>query len=220
MEPTEATPRPRTERQDEILDRALELARQGGLGSLTMRRIAERIGFSDAALYRHFPTKQALLLALAERLESLFLGQVRRIVADPTLDARRRLEAMLTHHVRMIIETDGLPLLIVAEAAASGDEVVAGRMAGVMRAYLEILRGVLRELPRAGRSEARSEVPAESGAGEVPAEQQALLLVGLPAALAIQRRLLREGGLDVAAAQHLARTLIARLFGTAGSAED
>lgn len=206
MEPLPPRPAPRTTRQDEILDRALELTRQGGLARLTMRRIAERIGFSDAAMYRHFPTKQALLLALAERLESAFLGEMRRIVTDPELDARRRLEAMLAHHVRMIIETDGLPLLIVAEAAASGDEVVADRMAAVMRAYLEILRSVLRELP--------------ARPGGPPPEDEALLLVGLPAALAIQRRLLREGGPDVAAAQRLARTLIVRLFGEAGPVED
>jgi len=206
MEPVTPIPTPRTTRQDEILDRALELARQGGLASLTMRRIAERIGFTDAALYRHFPTKQALLLALAERLEMALLGEVRRILEQPGLDARQRLEAILSHHVRVILETDGLPLLIVAEAASSGDVVVAERMARVLRSYLGILTALVQELP--------------PRPGAPPPEQEALLLVGLPAALAIQRRLLHEGGLDIAAAQRLARTLISRLAGDGRRAEE
>lgn len=199
MEPLPSIPAPRTTRQDEILDRALELARQGGLARLTMRRIAERIGFTDAAMYRHFPTKQALLLALADRLEGALLGEVRRILDQPGLDARQRLEAILSHHVRVILETDGLPLLIVAEAASTGDDVVAERMARVLRSYLGIVTRLVGELP--------------TRPGAPPAGQEALVLLGLPAALAIQRRLLHEGGVEIEVAQRLARTLIARLVG-------
>ena len=49
------------DRQDEILDRTIELLREAGLAGLTMKKVAERVGFTEPAIYRHFPNKQALL---------------------------------------------------------------------------------------------------------------------------------------------------------------
>ena len=54
----------RTPRQEELLDLALALTREVGLAGLTVRKLAERAGFTEAALYRHFHNKQALLLAM------------------------------------------------------------------------------------------------------------------------------------------------------------
>jgi hypothetical protein len=48
---------PSPERHEQILDRASELATEAGLGQVTMKRIAARVGFSEAAIYRHFPTR-------------------------------------------------------------------------------------------------------------------------------------------------------------------
>ena len=47
----------RTKRQDEILDIALNLLADGGVKNLTMKRIAESIGVSEPAVYRHFKNK-------------------------------------------------------------------------------------------------------------------------------------------------------------------
>jgi AcrR family transcriptional regulator len=68
-------------RQEQILDRTVDLVAKGGLASLTMKRIAEQVGFSEAAIYRHFPTKQRLLLGVMDRLERLLLDPIRAIAA-------------------------------------------------------------------------------------------------------------------------------------------
>jgi AcrR family transcriptional regulator len=47
-----------------ILDAARELFAVEGIGSVTMRRIADRLEYTPGALYRHFPDKAALLQAL------------------------------------------------------------------------------------------------------------------------------------------------------------
>lgn len=49
---------------------ALSLVDQEGLDSLTMRRIAAELGFETMALYRHFPSKAALLDHLVEAILS------------------------------------------------------------------------------------------------------------------------------------------------------
>ena len=51
----------RTKRQDEILDIALNLLADGGVKNLTMKRIAESIGVSEPAVYRHFKNKTEIV---------------------------------------------------------------------------------------------------------------------------------------------------------------
>lgn len=49
-----------------LLSGALELLAEGGTDALTMRAVAERVGVSSAAPYRHFTDKRDMLAALAE----------------------------------------------------------------------------------------------------------------------------------------------------------
>jgi len=39
-----------------------------GIGALSLRKLAERVGVSPPALYHHFKNKQDLLLALGEAI--------------------------------------------------------------------------------------------------------------------------------------------------------
>ncbi|HJC27883.1 MAG TPA: TetR family transcriptional regulator [Candidatus Dietzia intestinipullorum] len=53
-----------------VVDTALDLLREGGLPGMSMRTLATRLGVQPSALYWHFPSKQALLTAVAERVLS------------------------------------------------------------------------------------------------------------------------------------------------------
>lgn len=53
-----------TPRAREIVDTARAIVDAEGLGALTMRRIAERLGIRAPSLYKHFPDKQALEAAI------------------------------------------------------------------------------------------------------------------------------------------------------------
>ncbi|WNI18194.1 TetR/AcrR family transcriptional regulator [Actinacidiphila sp. ITFR-21] len=54
--------------RDELIATALAVADADGLGALTVRRVAQRHDVTPMALYRHFPDKDGLLDAVAERL--------------------------------------------------------------------------------------------------------------------------------------------------------
>ncbi|HSG41220.1 MAG TPA: TetR/AcrR family transcriptional regulator [Thermoanaerobaculia bacterium] len=171
----EATPR-----QEEILDRAFELVRESGLASLTMKKVAERVGFTEPAVYRHFPTKQALVLGLLARLSGLLLVPIRAIAAEGMLPPVERLSRILSHHLGLIIDTDGLPFLILAEASAAGDEVVIGRMREIIGELRLILIGIVEEMP--------------STPDSPPPPILVMSLFGLVASTAIQRRMMPDVG--------------------------
>ncbi|NKY58679.1 TetR/AcrR family transcriptional regulator C-terminal domain-containing protein [Nocardia flavorosea] len=54
--------------RDDVVDGALTILDQYGLADLTMRRLAGSLNVQPGALYWHFPNKQALLGAVADRI--------------------------------------------------------------------------------------------------------------------------------------------------------
>ncbi len=178
--------RPReSARQSEILDRALELVRESGLAALTTKKVAERVGFTEAALYRHFPSKKALVLGLMDRLEQMLVEPIQEIAGDGSQSVSRRLEAVVRHHTRLVRDQNSLPILLLAQASVSEDPTLLGRMRSIFHRYLSILEGLVREGQVQGEFRQKPE-----------ADCAALMLLGAPAALAIRHRLLPDARVE------------------------
>lgn len=69
--------------RDHIIDAAQRILAEDGLGGLTMRRLAQRLGVQPGATYYHVASKQDLLAAVAERI----LSQAEISAVDPALAA-------------------------------------------------------------------------------------------------------------------------------------
>lgn len=54
--------------RDLILDTALDWAATPGVSELTFRALGRELGVDHTAIYRHFPSKEALMAALGDRL--------------------------------------------------------------------------------------------------------------------------------------------------------
>jgi AcrR family transcriptional regulator len=63
---TAPSPRP-VSRRDQILDAAMQCFASAGFRGTTTREIASRVGLTEAALYRHFASKEALYAAIIAR---------------------------------------------------------------------------------------------------------------------------------------------------------
>jgi AcrR family transcriptional regulator len=189
---------PPLSRQDEILDRTIELIRDSGMSGLTMKKVAERVGFTEPAIYRYFPTKQALLIGVAGRLGGRFLGPVRAIDEQLGLSPLEKIERMVAHHIGLIVDSEGLPILLLAEAQASGEEALARKMGEIAGTYLQTI------------SRLAGEIALPPGAP--PPGQMALPLMGLAAAVALQRRLMADRRMSREEALEMARFVVRRLF--------
>lgn len=179
--PVAGEPTEYTSRQTEILDQSLALIREQGLAGLTMRKVAERMGFSEPAIYRHFKTKQDLILGIISRLEANLIKPMEKIAANQKRSVTSRISAIVTHHLDLIAENNALPILLFAEAAASADERLTLAMRGVFGAYENLLHRLLEE------GHARGEIDPDLN----PADGT-MLLMGAPSACALRMRLFNE----------------------------
>ena len=55
-------------RQLEILEAAGTILNEEGIGGLTTKNLAKRVGFTESALYRHYSSKEEILAALLQYL--------------------------------------------------------------------------------------------------------------------------------------------------------
>ncbi|CAM3032992.1 TetR/AcrR family transcriptional regulator [Prescottella defluvii] len=96
----------------EILDAAIELADDEGVASLSMARVAKRLGFTTMSLYRYVESKDELLELISDRV----LGPPPTI--PPTLSWREGLEmwahaeydALMRHRWWLRLPINGAPL--------------------------------------------------------------------------------------------------------------
>lgn len=89
-ETTERAAQRREARADRILDAAMRLLGRDGVDGLTLQRVAREEGLVPAALYRYFPSKDALLAALQRRTVSALHDRLTSHLAALDADAPRR----------------------------------------------------------------------------------------------------------------------------------
>ena len=81
---------------------ATRLIARRGYAALGMRRLAEEIGLGAAAIYHHYPNKEAILVSLMEAhvREALEAWRAVRSPGGPAPSAAARLEAFTRFHIR------------------------------------------------------------------------------------------------------------------------
>ncbi|MEV0295147.1 TetR/AcrR family transcriptional regulator [Nocardia sp. NPDC050710] len=80
--------RERAERHQRIIDTARELAETQGWEAVTVRRLAERIEYSQPVLYSHFASKAAIVAAVAEQGFVDLTAQLRAAASAATTPAQ------------------------------------------------------------------------------------------------------------------------------------
>jgi AcrR family transcriptional regulator len=90
-------------RRDEILNAASTLFIRYGPSKTTTRQIADAVGISQPSLYAHFPTKEALLQALAARAFGLLEDRMAQKEPAP-LNPSDHLSALIKGYIDFALE--------------------------------------------------------------------------------------------------------------------
>src|SRR4051812_34833942 len=69
-----------------LIDAALQLVNEGGVDAVSVREAARRAGVSPGAPFRHFPSRDALIKAVAEEAQRRFQAEIEQALADAPAD--------------------------------------------------------------------------------------------------------------------------------------
>ena len=136
-------PRQSTEsRQAEIIATVVALAAERNPAEVTTTDIAKAMNVTQGALFRHFPTKEAMRLAVIEWIETQLMAKLGDAQASAP-DVLSGLEAMFLAHVKFIREFPGVPRLVFAELQQPDSSPVRQRVQQIMRRYRQMLAETL-----------------------------------------------------------------------------
>jgi AcrR family transcriptional regulator len=114
--------------QDRIFAAARALFDQNGVEGVSMRRIADKVGITPMAIYRHYPDKDALLNALMLDGFAAWEARVEKIGAPEPLDWLRQMgEAFLDFALSQPRRYEAAFLLKASAARRYPGDFVAGR---------------------------------------------------------------------------------------------
>ena len=155
-------PRPKLQtaiRRDQIAQAPLALVAEQGLRRLSVAQVARRVGIAPSALYRHYPSKEAVLEAVVSRVEERLCGIVAEAEAGGG-DAVAALYRLLGLHLKLIRDNQASFPLLLNDAFHSGGLERRRRVFAVMDGYLARVTALLRRGQQAGT--VRRDVPART----------------------------------------------------------
>jgi AcrR family transcriptional regulator len=133
------------ETQERLLDTAAHLFARQGYAGVSMRDIGRAVGITQAAIYHHFPNKEALYIAAATYLfEKLTLGVNDQMAAadDPQERLRLLVAAMLT----ILDEDPRFRRLYLRELMEGDDHRLAALAKNTLPTFYEPMFGLMAEL--------------------------------------------------------------------------
>lgn len=192
---------PADERRREIVAAIVDLALERGPEGVTTQAIAERIGVTHGALFRHFPDKNAMWAAVFD-----WVGDNLGAVVDEAFGQGgtplATLERVFLAHVGFVSRHPGVPRILYHELQRPVDSAFRQRVRRMVSGY----RQRLIELFSAAKA-----------AGELPPsldeETAAVLLIGTIQGLVVQSSLFRGEASMLAAARRLFPLLLDGLRG-------
>lgn len=129
-------------RKAQITEAAMELLSEGGCKDLVMVKIAKRIGVTDAALYKHFKTKNDMLLFMLERIEETM---VTRLIENTNKysDSKEKLRSILSYQFNFIQKNKSIPRILFSEALQFKDDKLKNKINNILTSYKKYLIKIL-----------------------------------------------------------------------------
>lgn len=164
------------DRAQQLVQAAFALLADIPLAELSTRQIARRVGVSQPAMFRHFRSRDALLVAVVDSARDTLGAEAVKLL-EAREDAVTTLERLAATLMRYVQDNPGLPRLLFSDGAGSGE----GMRAALGR-LLTMQRSLVAQIVRDGQ---------RSGllAPQVDPTRAAWLFVGMLQGLVLQWQL-------------------------------
>jgi len=133
---------PRGRRKQQIVEIVLDLISQRGVEAVSIQLIADTIGISQPAVFRHFPNKEAIWLAVMDWLEQRLVA-IYSAAGDNGEAELVVLSRMFLEHVKLIERYPALAKLVFSDQLRLQYPSLQARFGKIHKAYAERLAAVI-----------------------------------------------------------------------------
>ena len=167
-------------RQEQIKQAVLHIIYTDGLKSLSTRNLAKRIGMSEGAIFRHFASKQDIILAIIKDVQNDFIGSLRAI-ANSSTEPKERLNRFLCQTVTYLTKNKGITMLLFSEASHNNDADLKNNLLQIFNNQKKLVSKIILD-----------GIALDIWDERIPVENVAMLYMGIPVSLNIE--LVLSGG--------------------------
>ncbi len=129
-----------TERQIEIMEAATNRISKFGIQNLTIKTLAEDIGLSEPALYRHFKSKNEILLNLLEYFKTEMKNRIQSISFKSTETEDNKLRAIFNSQLQTFTNKPAIVSVIFAESIFHFDDSLSSKVSEIMEMMQEFVK--------------------------------------------------------------------------------
>lgn len=141
---------PTETRQAALVAAALALAAERSPAAVTTADLAQAVGITQGAVFRHFDSKEAIWVAVIDLAHQQLLGRL-QAAADAQAQPLAALRAVFLAHVDFVVAHPGVPRVIFQELQHPEDTPLKARVRQLMQAYRALLTGLLQRAQAAGQ---------------------------------------------------------------------
>ncbi|NRA42972.1 MAG: nucleoid occlusion factor SlmA [Pseudomonadales bacterium] len=136
--------RQKGQRRQEILQSLVSMLEQSPGARITTAKLAAEVGVSEAALYRHFPSKSKMFEGLIEFIEEAIFSRI-TLIQQEDKPAIKQCEMMLSLLLTFVERNPGITRLLTGDALAGETERLRERIAQFYNRLETQLKQTLRE---------------------------------------------------------------------------
>ncbi len=133
-----------SQRRQQILEALAQMLEANPGDRITTAGLARQVGVSEAALYRHFPSKSKMFEGLIEFIEDTLFSRI-NIILNEEHEAARRCEKMLMLLLAFAERNPGITRILTGDALAGETERLRQRVAQLFDRFETQLKQVIRE---------------------------------------------------------------------------
>ena len=134
----------KSQRRQQILEALAQMLEAGPGNRITTAGLAKQVGVSEAALYRHFPSKSKMFEGLIEFIEDTLFTRI-NIILNEEQTATQRCEKMLMLLLAFAERNPGITRILTGDALTGESERLHQRVAQLFDRFETQLRQVIRE---------------------------------------------------------------------------
>ncbi len=112
-----------TVRKKQIKKATLEIISEEGLKKLSTKNLAGHVHLSEGAIFRHFHSKNDIILSIFADVKEDLLKSLRNI-AEKQTPPEKRLQEFMSFHINYLKVNNGVTILLFTEAAYQNNELL------------------------------------------------------------------------------------------------